>query len=98
MSLAKPTELLQAPELATLALLDNVLQQTIYVLFAVHPEIVYGDTLEGCHRLDADAWVADAIYNQANSLQYTIGRYREALIRSAAIRDAENQSDDYADF
>lgn len=98
MSLANPTELVEAPELATLALLDDVLQQTIYVLFAVHPEIVHGDTFEGCHTLTADAWVADAIYNQASSLQYTIGRYREALTQAATIRDAKKQGDYDVDF
>ena len=58
MKLANPTELMEAPELATLALLDDALQQTIYVLFATHPEIVNGDTLEGCHALAAEAWAA----------------------------------------
>lgn len=95
MSLANPTELLDAPELATLALLDEALQQTIYVLFAVHPEIVHGDTLEGCHALGAEAWVADAIYNQASSLQYTLGRYREALARAETIRQAKRQATDF---
>jgi hypothetical protein len=87
MSLANPTELLEAPELAVLALLDETLQQTIYALFAAHPELVSGDSLEGCSSVTPEAWLADAIYNQANALQYAIERYREAIARANNIRN-----------
>ena len=83
MKLANPTELLESPELAALAILDEVLQQTIYALFAAHPELVTGDSLEGCQHATADSWVADAIYNQATALQHLLERYRQAIARAA---------------
>lgn len=82
MKLANPTELLEFPELATIAVLDEILQQTIYALFAAHPELVNGDSLEGCQNATADSWVADAIYNQATSLQHLLERYRQAVERA----------------
>ena len=83
MKLANPTELLEFPELATIAILDEALQQTIFALFAAHPELVSGDSLEGCHHATADSWVADAIYNQATALQHLLERYRQAVVRNA---------------
>lgn len=85
MSIANPTELLDAPELATLALLDEVIQQSIYMLFAVHPELVSGESLEGCPHVAAETWLADAVYNQAGALQHAIDRYRQAVARRVAI-------------
>ena len=91
MSLANPTDLIAAPELATLALLDEAIQQTIYVLFAVHPELVSGGTLQHRHHLNVEAWLADALYNQANALQHAIQRYRESVARAAALRHSDDE-------
>ncbi len=77
--LACPQELAAAPELAVLALLDNTLQQTIFALFAAHPELVDNHTFELSWSAGPDLWLADAIYNQAVALQHSIGRYQEAL-------------------
>jgi hypothetical protein len=87
-SLANPTELLDAPELAILAVLDETLQQTIYALFAAHPELVSGDSLEAYRDVTPEAWLADAIYNHANALQYAIERYRGAVERARSLRNA----------
>lgn len=79
MSLAKPPELYTAPELAILAILDEALQQTIYSLFAVHPELVDEIPFHLREDLNPEIWVADAIYNQASAMQQAIERYREAV-------------------
>ena len=76
MSLAKPDRLLEEPELAVLELLDLTLQQTIYALFAAHPELIGGD-MQHCETTTPQLWIADAIYNSASSLQHTIERYRQ---------------------
>lgn len=89
MKLANPTQLMEWPELAAIAILDEVLQQTIYALFAAHPELVSGDTLEACHHATAESWVADAIYNQATALQHLLERYRQAII-STAVGDHDD--------
>ena len=85
MSFAKPPELYTAPELAILAVLDQTLQQTIYALFAAHPELVDDIPFHLRGNLSPEIWVADAIYNQANALQQAIERYREAVERTNRI-------------
>jgi len=79
MTLATPDSLYQAPELATLAILDELLQQTIYALFAAHPELTDQVPFYQRTSLTAEVWVADAIYSQASALQQSIDRYREAV-------------------
>ncbi len=72
MSLATPTDLYQAPELAILAVLDEVLQQAIYALFAANPELTDQEPYHLRGDLSAEVWVADAIYAQASALQHVI--------------------------
>lgn len=91
MSLATPDRLLAEPELAVLELLDLTLQQTIYALFAAHPELIGGD-LEYCHTTTPQLWIADAIYNSASALQHTIDRYRQV---SEATRNRISDPDDF---
>ena len=54
--------------------IDEVLQQTIYALFAAHPELVSSDSLEACHHATAESWMADAIYDEATALQHLLER------------------------
>jgi hypothetical protein len=88
MSIATPPDLAEAPELAVLEVLDVTLQQTIYALFAVHPELVSGDGLEASLHATSETWLADIIYTQANNLQHVIQRYREASTRARALRSS----------
>lgn len=88
MTVASPAVLVDAPELAVLEVLDVTLQQAIYALFAVHPEIVSGGTLEHAAHVTAETWLADIIYTQAHNLQHVLGRYREAATCARALRSA----------
>lgn len=90
MKLAQPPELLENPELAALELLDTAVQQTVYALFAAHPQLVGGE-LEYAHDIDLEAWLADAIYNQGTALQYAIMRYREAILRRKSLSKHDDQ-------
>lgn len=86
MTIASPTVLVDAPELAVLEVLDVTLQQAIYALFAVHPEIVSGGTLETAAHVTAETWLADIIYTQAHNLQHALARYREATTCARMLR------------
>lgn len=94
MSLATPPALVEAPELAVLEVLDFTLQQAIYALFAVHPELVSGGSLEAAPHITAETWLADVLYSQASNLQHVIERYREASMHARALRSA---SGDFAE-
>ena len=78
MSVATPDRLVHDPELAVLKVLDTVLHQTNFALFAAHPELVSGDSLDYCTATTPQLWIADSIYNHASALQHAISRYREA--------------------
>ncbi len=88
MSLAKPQDLNEHPELAILEVLDVTLQQSIYALFAAHPELVSGESLECITAPGPETWLADAIYNHGCALQHAIRRYHEALARRRCARDS----------
>lgn len=90
--LVYPGDLLETPELAILAVLDATLQQTIYALFAVHPELVGSGTLETCWASGPDLWAADAVYEHIAGLQHALDRYRQALAAAHARRDAEDRA------
>ncbi len=85
MSIVTPTQLMQDPELAALEILDTTIQQVIYALFAAHPQLVSGESLENARTVPAEAWLADAIYNQGSALQQAIARYKEALARRKTL-------------
>ena len=93
MSIATPSQLMQDPELAALEILDSTIQQVIYALFAAHPQLVSGGSLEHEPSVPAEAWLADAIYNQGIALQHAIDRYREALARRHLIEGASCSGD-----
>jgi len=90
--LAYPGELSDAPELAILAVLDATLQQTLYSLFAVHPELADGSTLDTCWANGPDLWAADTIYERVTGLQHALDRYRQALAAVRTRRDAEGRA------
>lgn len=90
--LVLPAELLVAPELAVLAVLDAALQQTLYSLFTAHPELVGGGTLEACWASGPDLWAADAVYEHVTGLQHALDRYRQALAAIQERRDAEDRA------
>lgn len=85
MNLATPNDLYQAPELAILAALDQLLQQCVFALFAAHPELTDDRPFHLREQLTAEIWVADAIYNQAIALQHTIEQYRNAIEHSNRV-------------
>ncbi len=91
MSLAMPPALVEAPELAVLEVLDLTLQQTVYALFAVHPELVSGQSFEAAPNTTAETWLADIIHDQACQLQHLITRYREATMLASALRSASGE-------
>ncbi len=70
--LVYPGDLLAAPELAVLAVLDATLQQTLYSLFAAHPELVGSGTLETCWANGPDLWAADSVYDHITALQHAL--------------------------
>ena len=76
---ATPPALLEAPELAVLAVLDHTLQQAAYVLYAAHPEFVNHDQPINAADIGADLCLADIIAEQISSLQNTIDQYRQAV-------------------
>ena len=90
-SLHYPPDLYDAPELALLAVLDATLQQTLYALFAAHPELTSGDTLETCWANGPDLWAADAVCNYISTLQHAVERYKQAI---EAARHRRHASDD----
>ena len=92
MTLVTPNRLYQAPELASLAILDELLQQTIYALFAAHPELTDQIPFYERTTLGSEVWVADAICIQATALQQTIDRYREAVKAANTYPLQENRS------
>jgi hypothetical protein len=77
MSLASPEHLLEDPELAVLEVLDMLIQQANYALFAAHPELTSGSELDFFCNATPQLLTADAIYNQACALQHAISRYRD---------------------
>jgi hypothetical protein len=90
-NLVYPEDIVEAPELAMLAVLDAALQQTIYALFAAHPELIAGGTLETHSASGPDLWAADAAYEHIASLQHALARYRQALAAVRTRRDAEDR-------
>ena len=87
--LVYPGDLLDAPELAVLAVLDATLQQAIYALFCAHPELVGSGTLETCWASGPDLWAADSVYDHMTGLQHALDRYRQALAAGRARSEAE---------
>lgn len=87
-----PGELLETPELALLAVLDATLQQTLYALFAAHPELVDSSTLEMCWASAPELWIADCICEHITGLQHALDRYRQALAAGRARQDAEERA------
>jgi len=76
---ATPPDLMEAPELAVLAVLDHTLQQTAYALYAAYPELVDHHQPIGAANIGAALCLADIIAEQVASLQHTIVRYRQAV-------------------
>jgi hypothetical protein len=84
-----PQELLEAPELALLNILNATLEQMTFALFAVHPELASGDSLEGCRTTSCELWVADAIQTNIAALQHLLERYKQVLERARNLHWAD---------
>lgn len=80
-----PQELRGAPELALLAALQQLLELTIAMLAATHPEI--GDGCPG-RPLDLQAILADQLIQLGGYLAETASRYRDAAIAALHASDA----------
>ncbi len=70
-------ELAGASELAIVVVLAHVLDTTIEVLFAAHPQLASSEAFRDAPA--APLWVADALINQADSLKRTLDTYRHAV-------------------
>ena len=74
-----PPDLYEAPELALLAILEAASQQTLYALFAGHPELAGDQTVETSWLSEPELWAADAICTHISALQHAIERYRQVI-------------------
>lgn len=76
-----PTDLVNAPELATLALLDHALDLLGRVLTSVHPELLGTDPIddEAYARLSTEALLADQLLVHADRMLRAIRDYRLAV-------------------
>lgn len=76
-----PWDLLEAPELASLTTLGDVLRITNFAIIAVHPEIAEPDF--GQNLTDPGARIANRIIDAADGLQRLIRSYRRTLRKRA---------------
>lgn len=85
-------ELVQAPELAAVTILEHTLDVVREALLAEHPTLV-----DDFHRPREQGRIlasANRICLRAAALRDMLGRYRCALRDAAAAADAENVTDD----
>lgn len=72
-------QLVDAPELAALHVLETALAITERALLAAYPELEEGLYLERPARLATEAWLADAIIVHVSGLENALFRYRIQL-------------------
>lgn len=77
-------DLAEAPELAILDALADLLDHAVALLVVQHPEIA--DTDRGLVGLPPNAWVADHLAASMRDLQRILRRYREAATDDARHR------------
>lgn len=77
-----PDQVVAAPELAVLHVLDAALTAARLALLAAHPEIEEQD-LAGDNplNLDGSGWIADGIVIHIASLESLLLRYRREVVR-----------------
>lgn len=71
-----PPELARAPECAALSILEHALYGAGFALLAANPRVADADEQRGLDRREI---LAEAIVNQADALQSTLRRYRDAV-------------------
>ena len=76
-------QLVDAPQLAILDVLDAALDRATATIVVTHPEIQDADGFVG---LPPDVWVADALARAMRDLQRSILLYREAALDDAHYR------------
>lgn len=77
--LPSPLQLVDAPELAALHVLEAALATTERVLLAAYPELEEGLCLSRPSPLSAEAWLADAIIVHVTGLETALFHYRFQL-------------------
>jgi hypothetical protein len=80
---ASNDDLADAPELAILDALGDLLDHAVALLVVQHPEIAEADRLVG---LPPEVWVADHLALAMRDLQRLLLRYREAATDDARYR------------
>ncbi len=78
-ALPSTLELVDAPELAALHVLEAALATAERALLAAHPELEDGLYLERPESLSTEAWLADAIAVHISGLETSLFRYRFQL-------------------
>jgi hypothetical protein len=77
--LPSPLQLVDAPELATLHVLETALATLERSLLAAYPELEEGLCLSRPARLSTEAWLADAIIVHITGLETALFHYRFQL-------------------
>jgi hypothetical protein len=83
-----PWDLLEAPELASLATLRDVLRITNFAMIAAHPEIAEPEFRRDL--AEPEARIANRIIDLADGLQRLIRSYRQALRKRAKSREPDD--------
>ena len=89
-------ELVDAPELATVILLEHALDVVREAMLAEHPTLV--DELRRPSEDGPVVVTANTICLRAIALRDTLRRYRRAVREAAALREGELASDNDLDF
>jgi hypothetical protein len=77
--LPSPLQLVDAPELAALHVLEVTLATAQHAILAAHPD------LEEQSFLSIEEWLADAILVHVSGLEVAVRRYREQLRRRGLL-------------
>lgn len=88
-----PWDLLEAPELASLTTLRDVLRITNFAIIAAHPEIAEPDF--GQNLMDPEARIGNRILDAADGLQRLIRSYRRAVRRQQARKHCIPEDDPF---
>ena len=85
-ALPSTLQLVDAPELAALHVLESALDIAELALIAAYPELEDGLYLEHPVTLSTDAWLADAVIVHVAGLQTALARYRLQLRARGLLR------------
>ncbi|MGH7440638.1 MAG: hypothetical protein ACRENE_33520 [Polyangiaceae bacterium] len=80
-------DLLNAPELAVLDVLDHALHVARVALIAQHPHLLGDECGRVCHDGDRIARRAAELIDRALDLSGAVRRYRRAITNATALRD-----------